>query len=136
MRLEYTDGLGKAAQVWVKGHLLDVCDGISEPGRRAAPGELEGVKLAYVSHEPVDWTQARQGNRSRKILLDPQRHWSYVGYGQVVQIMPAVIDFGVARMEAGDWTNDDSLVGAFVRVQIDRLEIRPEHEADWPQSMR
>ena len=39
--------------------------------------------------------------------------------------MPVVIHFGLLRMEDPNWSTDEHLVGKFVRVPIDRLEIIP-----------
>jgi hypothetical protein len=64
------------------------------------------------------------------------RKWAYVGLGRVVAIMPVLIDFGVLTMEDANWTNDESLVGRYVRVPIDRLEIVWASETDWPEDAR
>jgi hypothetical protein len=48
--------------------------------------------------------------------------------------MPVVIDFGLLQMADANWTTDERLVGRFVRVAIDRLEISPALEQDWPSS--
>jgi hypothetical protein len=125
VRMEQTDGLGTLAEVLVGGTPLWVCDGISPTGRRTPPGLLEDVKFAYVTDEGFEWADARRGNPMRKRDLIHQRQWSYVGFGRVVEIMPVVVDFGMVRMEDANWTNDESLIGAYVRVDIDRLEIVP-----------
>jgi hypothetical protein len=39
-------------------------------------------------------------------------------------------------MEDANWTNDESLVGAYVRIPIDRLEIVWASETDWPEDAR
>jgi len=133
IRLENTEGLGRRAEVWANEHLFVVCDGISPRGRKCAPGLLSGVKFTYVTEEGFQWDVACTGNASRKKLLAPINDWSYVGYGQVVSIMPVVIDFGLLKMEDANWTNDNRLVGRFVQVKIDRLEISPAIVPDWPQ---
>lgn len=132
IRLESTVGLGKTAEVWVDGTLLTVCDGISAAGKRHAPGLLEDVKFSYVSTESFTWADAAAGNRKRNKTLAQVRGWTYEGYGRVVSIMPVVIDFGVLTMEDGNWTSEETLVGQYVRVPIDRLEISPAHKSDFP----
>jgi hypothetical protein len=132
VRLESTEGLGRPAEVWVDEMLLTVCDNISEPGRRRAPGELEDVKFNYVSSEGFTWADAVAGNRKRTKVLVRVRNWTYEGYGRVVSIMPVVIDFGVLVMEDGNWCTDECLVGQWVKVPIDRLEISPAGEPGWP----
>ena len=135
VRMEHTEGLGREAQVWVGGTLLTVCDGISAGDARVAPGEIEGVGFSYMAVEGFNWDEAVRGNPSHKAYLDPVRRWSYVGYGRITQVMPVTVDFGLLQMEDANWTTDEALVGRFVRIPIDRLEITPANPADWPEGM-
>lgn len=132
MRMEYTAGLGRKAEVWVNGRLLEVCDGVSGAEQRCRPGRLEAAKLAYMTEEAIPWPQAVRGNPSRRRQLEHVRGWSYVGFGRVLSVMPVVIDYGLVTMEDPNWTTDETLVGSFVRVQIDRLELVPAHRPDYP----
>jgi len=134
VRMEHTEGLGGPAEVWVDGFPLTVCDSVSDPQKRCPPGVLQGVRFGYMTAEKVSWDQAAGENPSKKKMLDPVGRWSYVGYGQVVSIMPVVIDFGLLRMEDANWTSDESLVGQFVKVPIDRLEIAPANLRDYPEN--
>jgi hypothetical protein len=124
VRMEHTEGLGRLAEVWVDGTALLVCDGVSPPGRRTPPGVLEDVEFAYMTAEGFSWDRAAGANRSKRKQLDHVRRWSYVGYGQVVSIMPVVVDFGLLTMEDANWSSDEGLTGRFVAIPIDRLEIR------------
>ena len=133
--MEHTEGLGRPAEVWVDGALLNVCDGISKPGRPVRPGSMDAAALQYVSQQGFSLAHAVVGNRSRKKYLDPVRQWTYVGYGQVVSIMPVVVDFGLLQMEDANWTTDESLIGQYVAVPIDRLEIVPVNGPDWPEDI-
>lgn len=130
LRLEHTEGVGRMAEVWLDGHLLKVCDGISPRHERATPGPVSDAKFTYVAIDGFSWAQAISGNPSRKKSLNHVRQWSYTGYGQVISVMPVVIDFGVMRMTDANWTSDESLVGRFVKIPIDRLEIAPAVEED------
>jgi len=132
VRMEHTAGLGLEAEVWVDGRLLVVCDGVSKPGKRCPPGELIGVAFTYVTVEGPSWRQATGGNPGEKKQLDPLGGWSYTGYGQVVSVMPVVIDFGLLKMADPNWTTDEGLVGCYVKVPIDRLEICRAAAEDWP----
>ena len=136
IRMEHTDGLGEEAEVLVGGHLLKVCDGVSSALRPCPPGVLEGVKFSYVCMAGHGWDGAVRRNPSRRKALEPQKAWGYVGYGQVVQVMPVVIDFGLIEMEDALWSSDETLVGQYVGVAIDRLEISPAHKPDWPKHIR
>jgi hypothetical protein len=136
IRLESTEGLGRLAEIYINGQSYFVCDGISTPSRRVTPGVLEGVAFQYVTEAGFDWSEAVRGNPSEKRQLEHVRKWAYVGLGRVVAIMPVLIDFGVLTMEDANWTNDESLVGAYVRIPIDRLEIVWASETDWPEDAR
>ena len=135
--MEHTHGLGHEAQVWIGGDLLTVCDAISLPGSPCPAGPLERVAFSYASMEGFSWDRALRGNPGRRMLLDPLRRWTYAGYGRILSVAPAVIvDFGLLRMEDANWTTDESLVGRFVRIPIDRLEITGARKPDWPETMR
>ncbi len=136
VRMEHTEGLGKLAEVWIDGALLTVCDGVSLPGQRCTPGILEDVELRYYNDEGYTWEDALRGNPSHRSIIEPVRGWGYIGFGQVEQIMPVVINFGGLRMEDPAWSTDDTLIGQFVRVPINRLEIVPKRKPDWPDEMK
>ena len=133
IRMEHTEGLGRAASVWLGGDLLAVCDAVSMPHKPCPPGPLEDVKFSYVAAgEGFSWNLAVRANASQKRRIEHVGRFSYTGYGQVVQVMPVVIDYGPMRMEDPNWTTDESLVGKYVRIDIDRLEIVPDVQPDWP----
>ena len=121
--MEHTAGYGQQAEVWVNGVLLTVCDGVSESHRKCPPGELEGVRFRYLSESPPSMVEMSAGNTKKQKAIEPQRDWSYVGYGRIVSIMPTEIDFGLLTMEDAHWTTDNTMVGEYVCVPIDRLEI-------------
>ena len=123
IRLESTRGLSREAEVWVDGTLLVAMDEYSAPDKRTPPGLLHDAKFMYMAEEGVDWPAAIRANPSRRKRIEPVRGWRYVGYGRVVDIMPVVIDFGLLCMEDANWTNEEQLVGQFVRVEIDRLSL-------------
>lgn len=130
--MEHTEGYGRTAEVWVDGALLTVCDGISPPQGRTPPGPLENVTFRYTTDENVSWEQAVRTNPSKRVCLEPVKRWAYVGFGRVEQVMPVRIHFGLLRMEDPNWSTDDTLVGRFVRVPIDRLEVVPAASDDFP----
>jgi len=133
IRMEHTEGLGMMAEIWLDGAILRVCDGVSTPGCRCQPGLIEDVELRYSNDESYTWADALAGNPSERSAIEPVKGWGYVGYGQVEQVMPVVINFGGLRMEDPNWSNDDAMVGLFVRVPINRLEILPIRQPDWPE---
>ncbi len=127
-RLESTKGLARQAEVWVGGTLFVVMDEYGRPGEDLEPGVLEHVKFVYLTDEGFTWADAMGGNRAERRLVEHVQGWRYVGYGRVIQIMPVVIDFGLLQMEDANWTNDEGLVGRYVRIPIDRLSIVRDHE--------
>ena len=136
VRMESTEGFGRQAEVWIAGNLLTVYDQFSSQRKPCPPGMLKDVKFAYKCDEGFTWEQVLRGNESRRKLLDPVRGSGYVGYGRIVSIMPVVVDFGLVEMEDARWTSDEQLVGRYVRVPIDQLEIHRAHEPDWPEHVR
>ena len=136
VRMEHTDGYGRPAEVWVDGTLYTVCDNVSSPEQRVRPGLLEGVAFRYHNDEGYTWEEAIAGNHSRKITIEHVRGWGYIGFGRVEQVMPVIINFGHLRMEDPNWCTDDRMIGEFVRVPINRLEIAPRVRPDWPEQMR
>jgi hypothetical protein len=130
--MEHAGGRGRQAEVWVDGNLLTVCDNVSGAEGRCPPGPLEQVRFSYMSVECPNWSDAIRANRSKRRRLERVGGWSYTGYGQIISVMPVVIDFGLLCMEDPHWTTDEELVGSYVKVAIDRLEIGPPASADWP----
>lgn len=49
--------------------------------------------------------------------------WTYLGYGQVIQVSPMIVDFGMVQLEVGPHTRDQRCVGEFVKIKIDRLSL-------------
>jgi len=136
IRMEHTEGFTSKAEVLVDGESLIVCDGVSTRGRRCAPGILEDVKFSYPSLEGFNWDHAVRGNPSNKARLDHVRGWSYVGFGRVVSIMPVTIDFGILEMEDPNWSDDERLIGKYVMVSIDRLELNSVQGDQWPEELQ
>ncbi len=123
VRMEYTAGRGREAEVWVAQALLTVCDGISTADACTPPGPVERARFRYQTESPLPVTDMLAGNPKNEKGLDPVRSWAYTGYGQIVSLMPTVIDFGLLRMEDPNWLTDSDLIGQYVSVPIDRLEV-------------
>lgn len=136
IRLECTEGPARVAEAWVNGRLLIVMDEYSRPGEDVTAGVLTDARFTYLTEEGFSWDQAIAGNRAERRIIEHVRGWRYVGCGKVLQIMPVVIDFGLLQMEDANWSHDESLVGQFVRVQIDRLSITRALVEDWPEDTR
>ena len=136
VRMEHTEGLGRTAQVWVDGTLLCVCDGLSTPDARHAPGLVENAKFSYMTGEGFSWVRAARQNPSHRMQIDPVARWSYVGFGRVLQVAPVIVDFDLLTLQDANWTTDQTLVGQYVRIPIDRLDITAAAASDWPDEMK
>ncbi len=134
--MEHTNGLGRKAEVWLGGRLLCVCDGVSKLEQRCDLGPVDGAKFSYMTAEGVSWAQATRGNPAHRLQMDPVSGWQYMGFGRVMSIAPVVVDFGLLIMEDANWTTDESLIGRYVRIPIDRLELNPAPAQDWPDNMK
>jgi len=136
VRMEHTEGFARKAEVLVDGESLIVCDGVSTPARRCAPGVIESVKFSYPSLEGFQWSRAVRENPSHKIRLEHVRGWSYVGFGRVVSIMPVTIYFGMLELEDPNWSDDENLTGKYVKVPIDRLDLSVDDGKQWPKELK
>ena len=113
------------AEVRVDGQVLGVMDEFSPISPEEwARGLFEFGALLRDDDDPGGWERTFGGNPERVKRLVRTGDWSYEGYGQVVSIRPVVVDFGVLRLEVGDWTNDSRCVGEYVFVPIARLDLR------------
>ena len=136
LRMERTAGLAREADVWLGGTLLTVCDGVSTAARKTRPGPIEQVAFRIHRDEGMDWADAVAANPSHRMILESENSWRYIGFGRIEQVMPVRIDFGILTLEDPTWSTDENLVGTYVAVSIDRLELIPEADADWPEEMK
>ena len=119
----------------VDGESLTVCDGVSSPEQRRGPGVLEKVKFSYPSLEGFQWHEAIRENPSHRVRLEHVRGWAYAGFGRVLSIMPVTIDFGTLTLEDPNWSDDDALIGKYVRISIDRLDMNVDDGGQWPEEL-
>ena len=123
MRIEIlsTEGYGLEARVRVEGQVLVVMDDFS-----AIPTETidhDSPEIGYLTMEGGTWEERFSGNPSKLKKLVSTGGWSYDGYGQIVSIRPVIADFGLIKLDIGDFTNDERCVGAWIRERIERLEL-------------
>jgi len=136
VRMEHTEGFARKAEVLLGDESLIVCDGVSTPELRCAPGVIENVKFSYPSLEGFQWSHAVRENPSNKVRLEHVRGWSYVGFGRVVSIMPVTIYFGMLELEDPNWSDDKNLEGKYVKVSIDRLDLNIDDGKQWPDELK
>jgi len=136
VRMEHTEGFARKAEILLDGESLIVCDGVSSPEFRCEPGVIDNAKFSYPSLEGFQWSRAVRENPSHKVRLEHVRGWSYVGFGRIVSIMPVTIDFGALELEDANWSDDENLVGKYVRVSIDRLDLSVDDGKQWPDELK
>ena len=135
VRMEHTEGFARKAEVLVDNESLIVCDNVSTPEVRCCPGVVENVRFSYPSLEGFQWSQAIGENPSNKVRLEHVRGWSYVGFGRVLSIMPVTINFGLLELDDPNWSDDERLVGKYVKVSIDRLDLSIDDGKQWPEEL-
>ena len=118
-----TEGFALAAEVEINGHRLIVMDQFSPPGGKRGAGVLQDVRLSADEFAPLTWEAVFSGNPNAEKRLTHVTGWTYLGYGQVVQVDPMIVDFGFLQLEVGPRTHDRRCVGEFVKIKIDRLSL-------------
>ncbi len=85
----------------------------------------EGIEIdADISHiGDTSWEEKFEKNKDRKKCLIKTGNWSYEGYGQIVSINPVIADFGDMKLELGEFTHDNRVIGEFIYEKIARLDV-------------
>lgn len=123
-----SSGHGLEATIQFVDQELVVMDGISIPGEAPPhpPGPLTNVELSVAELDPLPWADSFDGNpNSRRKELQQISGWSHYGFAQIVALNPTIVDFDLFKAEAGPTTSDESCLGAYVVVKIDRLAVIP-----------
>ena len=123
MRVEIlsTEGHGLEAKIRVEGHVLVVMDDFSTIPNEVM--DLDRPEFSYLNIEGSTWEEQFSGNPNKLKKLVSKGGWSYDGYGQIVSIRPVIADFGLLKLDIGDFTNDERCVGAWIHEAIERLEL-------------
>ncbi len=81
------------------------------------------IKFGCLDY-PLKWETIFSENKTKKQTLETQNEFcSYEAYGNIISINPIVADFGDIKMDIGDWTHDQKVIGEFIYFKIDRLDI-------------
>jgi hypothetical protein len=123
-KLVKTDGPWLEATVDTEHGTFIAMDCISCDERAVpAPGEEFEAELdATILSEPT-WDEVFGGNPEKAVGLVREAGWRYIGYGRVESIRPTLIDCSILKIRGAIPTNDDRVIGLYVRVPIDRLEL-------------
>jgi len=116
-----TEGRGLEARIGVGGLVLVVMDDFSATPAEAI--DLDSPEFSYLTVEEGTWEERFSGNPSKQKKLVSTGGWSYDGYGQIVSIRPVITDFGLFKLDIGDFANDERCVGAWIRERIERLDL-------------
>jgi hypothetical protein len=88
------------------------------------PGEICEVDIFHLSDPNVGWEVIFKENPEKvNALVKANNDWDYYGYGRIVSINPIIIDFGSISLDAGNWSQDDQIIGEYIYWKIDRLDI-------------
>ena len=81
------------------------------------------IKFDYLEY-PLQWEVIFTENKDKRQTFEAERViCSYAAYGKILSINPIIADFGEIRMEIGDWTNDEKVIGDYIYCKIERLDI-------------
>jgi hypothetical protein len=123
-KLIRTEGPWLEANIQTEFGVFTVMDCIScdEQAVPSSSEEFEAELAATVLAEQ-DWDTIFNGNPDRQKRLQQLSGWRYLGYGIVESVRPTVIDCGALKLDGPIQTNDDRVIGSYVCVIIDRLEL-------------
>jgi hypothetical protein len=81
------------------------------------------IKFSSLDYN-LKWEIIFSENKSQSKSLEKENGYcSYQAYGQILSINPVVVDFGYIKMEIGNWTNDNRVIGDYIYWKIDRLDV-------------
>ena len=72
-----------------------------------------------------EWEVTFSKNKEEKLeLVQSNETTAYDAYGKIISINPVIADFGDLKLNIGNWTNDDKVIGEFIYWKIHRLEAK------------
>lgn len=123
-----TEGYGLEAVVEIDGRRFHVMDEVSDPDAPVAPGSVHEIELSAVCLGDEDWERIFSVNPEKQIGLEHLSGWTYRAYGRIIRIEPVVVECGVLRIEGEIRTHDERCVGAYVGLEISRLDCHASRE--------
>ena len=86
-------------------------------------GEKRKIKLSHLNLH-FEWAEVFNLNSSKEKKLESlNKDCEYIGYGQIEQVKPIIACFGDIKLDLGNWSSDERLIGEYIYWRIDRLEI-------------
>lgn len=86
-------------------------------------GEQFDAEFDHIEY-PLEWEVIFSENKEQiKELVPAPGLCSYYGYGVIEAINPIIADFGCIRLDLGEWSHDERIVGEYIYWKIDRLDI-------------
>ena len=88
------------------------------------PGERREVSFMQLDY-PLKWEAIFGENRKNEIKIEKDKinDAGYYCYGIIESLQPIIANFGDLRLNIGNWTNDEKVIGEFIYWKIDRLDI-------------
>ena len=92
-------------------------------GKSYNEGEKVLVELDHLSL-PLDWEKTFSLNALKEKKLEKLNgEGEYAGYGEIEQVAPIIANFGDIKLNLGNWSNDNRIIGEFIYWRIRRLEV-------------
>jgi hypothetical protein len=118
-----TEGRGRDAIIEVEGRRLTVRDALSPADRPTSPGRIVGARFDAVLADPRTPGGAPGDNPDRRVGLEHQRGWRYLGHGRIVSVEPLRIDLGLFVLEPAALPQGTRETGDYLTVVIDRISL-------------
>jgi hypothetical protein len=87
-------------------------------------GEKRDVSFQQLSTS-LKWETIFGENKNQKIEIkkDDSNEASYYCFGKIESLNPIIANFGDLKLDLGDWTHDERVIGSFIYWKIHRLVI-------------
>ena len=93
-------------------------------GYKFKKGDVVTIEF-YAVGCPHEWEVTFSKNKEEKLkLVQSNETTAYDAYGKIISINPVIADFGDLKLNIGNWTNDDKVIGEFIYWKIHRLEAK------------
>jgi hypothetical protein len=118
-----TDGYALEAKINFGGRVFTVMDVFSPCESSAQPGHIFDAEISCMDIVSKSWEEMFSSNPDCIKDLVQIESWDYRGFGQIVEVNPMKIDFGVLVLEGGPSTHDTRCIGEYVGCTVERLQL-------------
>lgn len=87
-------------------------------------GEETEVTFDHLDF-PLEWDIIFNENKDQQLrLVKASDDAAYLGYGRIKSVNPIIADFGDLKLDIGNWTQDERVIGEYIYWKIERLEVK------------